>query len=624
MQARWQLAHVGPQVLVAAGRWREALSGLLLGAALCASAQAQTTTPAASAQPEGASQIAQNPGWHFQKQAVAAANPLATEAGYAMLIAGGSAVDAAIAVQMVLGLVEPQSSGMGGGAFLLHFDGKTVQAYDGRETAPAQATPDLFLGADGKPLSMKQAIVGGRAVGVPGALRMLAMAHATHGKLPWAFLFAPAIGLARDGFAVSPRLAALLAGETALKKDAVAAAYFYDAQGQPWPAGHVLQNPELAAVMERIANQGPDVLMTGEVAQAIVHAVREHPSNPGLLQLNDLADYRPVLRQPLCTRYAVPPKTYRLCGMPPPSSGMLTIASTLKTLDFTTASSLPLTGGQPGADWLHLYSEAARLAFADRAAYVADPAFTQAPAGDWLSLLEPAYLQARAATIAPQGPAIPQVRAGTPGPAAQAPLSWAPMPEQAEHGTSHISVLDRWGHAVAMTTTIEDAFGARLMVNRGKGLSGGFLLNNQLTDFSFSPLGADGKPVANRVQPGKRPRSSMAPTLVFDADSGALQLSGGSPGGAFIIHFTAKTLYGVLHWGLSPQAAIDLPNFGPMEGITFLEKDRFTPSTAAALRARGHQVLEMPLTSGLQVIARDAAGWAGGADGRREGLVLGD
>ncbi len=568
--------------------------------------------------------MAQNPGWHFQKQAVAAANPLATEAGYAMLAAGGSAVDAAIAVQMVLSLVEPQSSGLGGGAFLVHFDGKAVQAYDGRETAPAQAGPDLFLGPDGKPLAMKQAIVGGRAVGVPGALRMLAMAHAAHGKLPWAFLFAPAIRLARDGFVVSPRLATLLAAETALQKDPVAAGYFFDAQGRPWPAGHLLRNPELAAVLQRIATEGPDALMTGEVAQAMVNAVRQHPSNPGLLQLSDLAAYRPLLRQPLCTRYVVAPKTYRLCGMPPPSSGMLTIASILGTLDFTPAASLPLTAGQPSSDWLHLYAEASRLAFADRAAYVADPAFAEAPAGDWLSLVQPAYLQARAAAIAPQGQAMPQVQAGRPG-AVPAPLGWAPMPAQTESGTSHISVLDRWGHALAMTTTIEDAFGARLMVNRGKGLAGGFLLNNQLTDFSFSPSGADGKPVANRVQPGKRPRSSMAPTLVFDADSGELQLSGGSPGGAFIIHFTAKTLYGVLRWGLSPQAAIDLPNFANLEGMTFLEKGGFAPSTtAAALRARGHQVIEMPLTSGLQVLAREPGGWAGGADGRREGVVLGD
>jgi len=604
-------------------RLHATLSSLMLALAWCTCAQAQTAASASSAQPEGASKIAQNPGWHFKKQAVAAANPLAAEAGYAMLAAGGSAVDAAIAVQMVLSLVEPQSSGIGGGAFLVHFDGKAVQAYDGRETAPAQAGPDLFLGADGKPMPIKQAIVGGRAVGVPGALRMLAMAHTAHGKLPWAFLFAPAIRLARDGFTVSPRLAALLAGETALQKDPMAAGYFYDTQGRPWPAGHLLRNPELAAVLQRIASEGPDALMAGDVAQAMVSAVRQHPSNPGLLQLSDLANYRPLLRQPLCTHYKVTPKTYRLCGMPPPSSGMLTIASILGTLDFTPATSLPLTGGQPSVDWLHLYSEASRLAFADRAAYVADPAFTPAPAGDWLSLVQPAYLQARAAAIAPQGQAMPQVQAGNPG-AVQTPLSWAPMPAQTEHGTSHISVLDRWGHALAMTTTIEDAFGARLMVNRGKGLLGGFLLNNQLTDFSFSPSGADGKPVANRVQAGKRPRSSMAPTLVFDADSGALQLSGGSPGGAFIIHFTAKTLYGVLRWGLSPQAAIDLPNFANIESTTFLEKDRFAPSTTAALRARGHQVLEIPLTSGLQVLAREPGGWAGGADGRREGVVLGD
>ncbi len=650
MQALGRLAQVGPQALVPAQhlaflaftfskssrlgdgrepakslphRLRAALGGLLMGATLCIAAQAQTAAPVASAQPEGASKFIQNPGWHFQKQAVAAANPLATEAGYAMLTAGGSAVDAAIAVQMVLSLVEPQSSGIGGGAFLVHFDGKNMQAYDGREAAPAQAGPDLFLGPDGKPIPMKQAIVGGRAVGVPGALSMLAMAHAKHGKLPWAFLFAPAIRLARDGFAVSPRLAALLAGETALQKDPVAAQYFYDAQGRPWPAGHVLRNPELAAVLQRIAIEGPDALMTGEVAQTMVNAVRRHPSNPGLLQLGDLAQYKPVLRQALCTNYAVAPKTYRLCGMPPPSSGMLTIASILGTLAFTPAASLSFTGGQPGADWLHLYGEASRLAFADRALYVGDPAFTEAPAGDWLSLVQPAYLQARAAAIAPQGPVMPKVQAGTPG-AVQAPLNWMPMPEQTEHGTSHISVLDRWGHALAMTTTIEDAFGSRLMVNRGRGLAGGFLLNNQLTDFSFSHSGADGKPVANRVQAGKRPRSSMAPTLVFDADSGDLQLSGGSPGGAFIIHFTAKTLYGMLHWGLSPQAAIDLPNFASLEGTTFLEKGRFAPASAAALQARGHQVLEIPLTSGLQVIAREPDGWAGGADGRREGAVLGD
>jgi len=603
--------------------------GLLAGTVLCAAIHAQTTDPtlaiaASSAQPEGASGIRQNPGWRYKRQAVAAANPLATQAGHAILAAGGGAVDAAIAIQMVLTLVEPQSSGIGGGAFLMHFDGKSVQAYDGRETAPAEAGPHLFLGADGKPMALKQAIVGGRAVGVPGVLRMLAMAHAAHGKLPWAVLFRPAIALAEDGFAISPRLASLLVNETALQQDPVAAAYFYDPQGRPWPAGHLLRNPELAAVLQRIAAEGPNALMEGEIAQAMVDKVRQHASNPGLLQLSDLASYRPVQRRALCIHYSVPPKRYNLCGMPPPSSGMLTIASILGTLDFTEAANLPLLDGQPSAQWLHLYSEASRLAFADRAAYVADPAFVDAPAGDWKSLIRPPYLQERAKAIAPNGPVRPQVQAGRPDAQPQTPLTFAPMAEQTEHGTSHISVVDRWGHAVAMTTTIEDAFGARLMVNRGRGLPGGFLLNNQLTDFSFAPTGDDAKPVANRVQPGKRPRSSMAPTLVFDADRGGLRLSGGSPGGAFIIHFTAKTLYGVMHWGLNPQEAIDLPNFASMDGYTLLEKGRFSPMTLDTLKERGHKVVEMPLTSGLQAIARDADGLLGGADGRREGVVLGD
>jgi gamma-glutamyltranspeptidase/glutathione hydrolase len=304
-------------------------------------------------------------------------------------------------------------------------------------------------------------------------------------------------------------------------------------------------------------------------------------------------------------------------------------------LAHTPAASLPLAfasapsgqGGsptgdpQPSADWLHLYTEAARLAFADRAQYVADPAFTAAPAGDWARLLDARYLAQRAALIEPKGPRMPTAPAGIPG--AQH-SSYAPMAAQTEHGTSHISVVDAWGNALAMTTTIEDGWGARLLVNRGLGLEGGFLLNNQLTDFSFAPAGADGKPVANRVQPGKRPRSSMSPTLVFDADTGELLASAGSPGGAFIIHFTAKTLYGMLHWGLNAQRTIDLANFGAMEDVLVLEKGRFAPATAQALRAHGHTVVEAPLPSGLQAIARTPTGWFGGADPRREGVVLGD
>ena len=631
-----QQSHLNAPTGQGAGRWIYALIALALAGAASLS-QAQTA-PGATAQPEAASTSQAKPGWATRHFAVAAANPLATQAGYTMLRAGGSAVDAAIAVQMVLALVEPQSSGIGGGAFLLHFDGKTTRAFDGRETAPAAATPDLFLQANGQPMGMRQAIVGGRSVGAPGVVPMLALAHRQHGKLPWAQLFAPAIKLALEGFAISPRMATLLATESALKTDPVAARYFYDASGQPWPAGHVLRNPELAAVLQRIASEGPSALTRGAVAQAIAAKVQSHPSNPGTLTPADLAAYQPVERTPLCMVYRVtqaPARNYRLCGMPPPSSGMLAVGQILGTLAHTPAADNPLAfarppsaegaspqgDAQPGADWLHLYTEAARLAFADRAQYVADPQFTAAPALDWASLLEPRYLAQRAALMKPSGTRMPSAPPGNPG-AQQS--SYAPMATQTEHGTSHISVVDGFGHALAMTTTIEDGWGARLMVNRGLGLEGGFLLNNQLTDFSFAPAGADGKPVANRVQPGKRPRSSMSPTLVFDADTGQLLASAGSPGGAFIIHFTAKTLYGMLHWGLNAQQAIDLPNFGAMDEPLILEKGRFMPATVSALQARGHKVVEAPLPSGLQAIARTPEGWFGGADPRREGVVLGD
>ena len=576
-------------------------------------------------QPEGATGSTAKPGWATRRDAVAAANPLATDAGRQVLRAGGSAVDAAIAVQMVLALVEPQSSGIGGGAFLLHFDGKATQAFDGRETAPASATPRLLLDDSGKPLPFVDAVVGGRAVGVPGAVAMLARAHQQHGRLPWAQLFAPAITLATRGFAISPRMATLLANEPHLKKDPVAAAYFYDAAGKPWPAGHVLRNPELAAVLQRIANEGPAALLHGEVAQAIARKVQGHPSNPGTLNTQDLAGYQPLVREPLCFDYAVKATTrdYRICGMPPPSSGAIAIGQILRLLDSTPADRLPLVQGLPTADWLHLYTEASRLAFADRAQFVADPAFVQAPAGNWQSLLDPAYLARRAQAI-DTSPTGRSMQTAPPGNPAATPVAYAPMPDQLEYGTSHISVVDAYGNALAMTSTIEDAWGSRQMVNRGVGLAGGFLLNNQLTDFSFLPTGADGLPIANRVEPGKRPRSSMSPTLVFDKATGQLVMSGGSPGGALIIHFTAKTLYGVLHWGLNTQQAIDLPNFASLNGPTLLEEKRFNAATLSALKARGHTVVEIPMPSGLQAIQRTPGGYFGGADPRREGVVLGD
>lgn len=596
---------------------RPALLALAAAALLAACASAPSNfTYTVPQQPEAPSGYTEKPGWATREFAVAAANPLATDAGYQILKAGGSAIDAAIAVQMVLTLVEPQSSGIGGGAFLLHYNGKEVEAFDGRETAPAAVDEKLFLAADGKPLPFAEAVVGGRSVGVPGNLRMLEMAHKQYGKLPWAQLFQPAIVLAETGFKVSPRLNTLAKGDAHLKKDPVAAAYFYKADGEPRDVGSVLRNPELAAVLRRVAAEGSRAFYQGEVAQAIVDKVQRHPTNPGKLTAADLAGYQPKKRAALCHDYRSHGRDYRICGFPPPSSGAIAVGQILGILNNTPAAGMQLQNGLPTADWLHLYTEAARLAFADRGQYVADPDFVQAPGGNWMSLLAPGYLSSRAQLIGQQSMKVAQP--GTPGGTAS---SYAPSLAQPEYGTSHISIVDKQGNALAMTTTIEDQFGSRQMVK-------GFLLNNQLTDFSFAPADAQGRPIANRVQPGKRPRSSMSPTLVFDKASGELVMSGGSPGGALIIHYTAKTLYGVLNWGLTPQMAINLPNFGSTNGPTLLEEKRFPPATVEALRARGHEVREMNMTSGLQAITRGQAHGQillfGGADPRREGIVLGD
>jgi gamma-glutamyltranspeptidase / glutathione hydrolase len=600
-----------------------------LGLALLA---ACTTAPAEPPlleliQSEVASVYAEKPGWTSTKFAVAAANPLATQAGYQVLQAGGSATDAAIAVQMVLTLVEPQNSGIGGGAFLLHFDGRIVEAYDGRETAPAAADETLLMGANGKPLAFYDAVVGGRSVGTPGTVAMLEMVHKQHGKLPWAQLFEPAITLATEGFKVSPRLNSLLETEQHLKKDPVANAYFYKADGAPHEVGYVLRNPALAEVLKRIAQHGAKAMQEGEVAQAIVDKVQKHPSNPGQLSLTDLANYKTIKRTPLCHDYRARAHDYRVCGFPPPSSGAIAIGQILGLLDQTNASDLPLSYGLPSADWLHLYTEASRLAFADRAQYLADPDFVLPPAGHWMSLLDPAYLAERAQLIS-QAPGDMSMKTAKPGLPGGIQTSYAPMPEQVEYGTSHISIVDAWGNGIAMTTTIENGFGSRQMVTANLALSGGFLLNNELTDFSFSPTDASGAPIANRVQPGKRPRSSMSPTLIFDKASGSLVMSVGSPGGAQIIHFTAKTIYGVLNWGLLPQQAINLPNFGSINGPTLLEEKRFPKTTVDALNTRGHEVREVNMTSGLQAISRGQVQgvpvWLSGADPRREGIVMGE
>ncbi|WP_291218400.1 gamma-glutamyltransferase family protein [Hydrogenophaga sp.] len=600
--------------------WRKTSAILLLLAGLAGCASPPGTLPTGPLlQPETGSGLGTQAGWTFQRQAVAAANPLATEAGAQILRAGGSAVDAAIAVQMVLTLVEPQSSGIGGGAFLLHHDGRKLQAFDGRETAPAAVDERLFLNAQGEPLPFPAAVNSGRSVGVPGAVMMLAQAHRQHGKLQWVRLFEPAVQLAEQGFAISPRLHTLLAADAALKTDPVAAAYFYRADGQPHPVGHVLRNPELAQVLRNIAAIGPLALHDGPVARAIVNKVRQHPTLPGTLSLEDLKQYQPREREAICVDHTAALRALRICGFPPPSSGAIAIGQILGLLARTPQAAALLSNGLPTSDWLHNYNEASRLAFADRAQYLADPDFVAPPAGRWASLLEPRYLDDRARLITPAR--MPQAPAGQPG---GVQSSWAPMPEQPEHGTSHISIVDSYGNALAMTTTIESAFGSRLMVSTDPSRPGGFLLNNELTDFSFAPRDAQGQPVANRVEPGKRPRSSMSPTLVFDKTTGELLMSTGSPGGAFIIHYTAKVLHGVLQWGLSPQAAVDLPNFGTLGGPLVLEQGRFPPATVEALQRRGHTVQQGELTSGAQAIVRGRGAWLGGADPRREGIVAGD
>jgi gamma-glutamyltranspeptidase/glutathione hydrolase len=569
-------------------------------------------------QPEAASGHTDKPGWAYTRQAVAAANPLATDAGLQILRAGGSALDAAIAVQLVLGLVEPQSSGIGGGAFLMHFDGRRVQAFDGRETAPVSARPDLLLGEDGKPLPFDDAVQSGRSVGVPGAVRMLEAAHRQHGQLPWARLFEPAIALAEQGFRVSPRLHTLLQTDPHLRKDPLASRFFYNAQGQARPVGHVLRNTEYAHVMRRIAAEGSRALHEGPVAQAIV-ARTAQPPRPGTLSLRDLQAYQPREREALCFDHTARARTYSICGFPPPSSGQIAIGQILGLLAHTTPQGAEWVDGLPSPDFVHRYTEASRLAFADRAQYVADPDFVSAPGGDWHSLLAPDYLRQRSTLIGAQSMKVAQ-----PGQPGGIKTSFAPMPTQTEYGTSHISVVDAQGRAVAMTTTIEAGFGSRRMVSTDPARSGGFLLNNQLTDFSFAPTDAQGRLIANRVEAGKRPRSSMSPTLVFDKASGQLIMSGGSPGGALIIHYTAKLLVGTLHGGFNAQQAISLPNFGSLNGPTLLETGRFPARTGDALQARGHEVREMEMTSGLQAIEHTATGWFGGADPRREGVVLGE
>lgn len=537
---------------------------------------------------------------------VSAANPHAADAAADVLAKGGSAVDAAIAAQMVLGLVEPQSSGIGGGAFMLHFAAATgeVSAWDGRERAPLAATPELFLKPDGDRMAWRDAMLGGRAVGAPGVVALLWAAHNEHGKRPWAELFAPAIALARSGFAVSPRMAEMIAGDKWLGTRPSTADYFTlpdedgddESERVPLPAGHRLVNAAYADTLERIASEGPDGFYKGPVAEAIIAAVRA-AENPGLLNLEDLAAYQAKQREPVCRPY----RQWRVCGMPPPTSGGVTVLQILGLLErFDLGTAAP-----DSARNIHLVAEASRLAFADRNRYLADPDFVDQPVA---GLLARDYIASRAARIDPQKsmgtaePGVPQPKKTRLGDNADAAFP----------ATSHFAIVDADGNAVSMTTSVEAAFGAHEM-------AAGFLLNNQLTDFSFLPTDGDAL-VANRVEPGKRPRSSMSPTIILDAN-GHLVAAIGSPGGSRIIGYVAKTVIALLDWDMPMDEAVALPHFVNRNGRTDLEEGTSLEALAPELETLGHEVRAVRMTSGLHGIRVRPDGLEGGADPRREGVV---
>ena len=532
---------------------------------------------------------------------IAAANPHAAQAGLEMMRAGGSAVDAAIATQMVLGLVEPESSGIGGGAFMLVYDAKTKRttSFDGREMAPASATPTMFLDANGQPRNKGEAIPGGLSVGIPGVVKMLWLAHQKYGKLPWAKLFEPAIKLSEDGFPVGPKLARTLARGGSNMPDIKAR--FYHADGTPLAEGEIYKNPDYAAALKKIAKEGPDGFYKGEIAQAIVDAVQHAPRQQGGMTLEDLDKYQAKERAPVCGEY----RAYNVCSMGPPSSGGVAVLQILGMLQrFTPQQLTPNT-----VEGAHLFAQASRLAYADRAQYLADPAFIDVPIK---GLIDKAYIASRAALIDPakdMGTAI----AGNP-PQKHAALS--PQVSPVLHGTSHMTIVDDTGEVVAMTTSVETGFGAKIMAK-------GFILNNTLTDFSFQPV-RDGKPVANAPAPGKLPLSAMSPTIVFDK-KGDFLVSVGSPGGPAIIDYVSQILIGILDAKMSPKAAMSMPHEINMNGPTLLETSPTADALAAQLTAKGHTVQTSRMEgSGLHSIQKVKDGYIGAADPRRDGIALGD
>ncbi|HRE59599.1 MAG TPA: gamma-glutamyltransferase [Micropepsaceae bacterium] len=528
---------------------------------------------------------------------VAAADPRAVEAGLDVLRKGGNAMDAAIAVQAMLGLVEPQSSGLGGGAFLLYWDAdeEKLVAYDGREEAPASATPGMFLSAAGTPLGMRNLIPSGKVIGIPGAIAMLAMAHAEHGRSPWSTLFDASIAAARDGFVVSKRMAASVKAFPSLQTDPASREYFWP-DGEPLAEGAIRTNAAYAQTLEAIAAD-PRAFYEGAIADAIIEAAASAPL-PAIITREELAAYRPVARAPLCGPYRI----HRVCSMGPPSSGGTALLQIVGMLERFPAESL-----QPGTlSFVHLLSEATRLAYADRAIWIGDPDVIDVPVA---ALTDRTYLAARSILISEER-AIENVAPGDP---LNAPLPFGAHVRPSENGTSHITIVDGDGNIVAMTTTIEGPFGAQVM-------AAGFLLNNELTDFSFAPEN-NGLPVANAPAPGKRPRSSMTPTIVFDAE-GTPVLALGSPGGSQIIGYVAQTLVAILDGGLTPQEAVSLPRHNGGDFAITLEEGSAVAELKPALEAMGHRVQVGRLTSGLHVIAIAPDHLTGGADPRREGVAV--
>ena len=535
---------------------------------------------------------------------IAAANPHAAEAGLEMLRTGGTAVDAAIATQLVLGLVEPESSGIGGGAFMLVYDAKSgkTTSFDGREMAPASATPGMFLDASGKPRAHFDAIPGGLSVGIPGVVRMLYLAHQKYGKLPWARLFQPAIQLADNGFAVGPKLARTIAGFAPGAKMPDIRSHFYHPDGTPLQEGETYKNPEYAGALRKIAAEGPDGFYKGDIAQAIVDAVQHAPGQQGGMTMADLANYRAQQRDPVCGAY----REYHICSMGPPSSGGIAVLQILGALQRFAVSQL-----QPGTlSNAHLFAEASRLAYADRSKYLGDPAFVHVPIA---GLIYKTYIASRAALIDPAKD-MGTAEAGTPPDEKHA--QYAPQVSPVRHGTSHMTIVDDRGDVVAMTTSVEFVFGAEIMAK-------GFILDNTLTDFSFQPV-RDGLPVANAPAAGKLPLSAMSPTIVFDRNKRFL-LSVGSPGGPAIIDYVAQTLSAILDGKMSPKDAISMPRELNMNGATLLENGPGVDKLAAGLTAMGHTV-QVPGQegSGLHGIMKVKGGYIGAADPRRDGIALGD